>query len=70
MSKFSTTDILHASLTINGNELTHQCLSGITNLTELMRIIRHHAAGATGLASLRLRNASQGWSEVSQLYLY
>lgn len=69
MGKFTSTDIIHASLSMNGCELTHQCLSGITNLTELIRIIRHYAGSNTGMASLRLRNATQGWSDQSQLYL-
>lgn len=69
MAHITNTDILHASLSINGTEITHQCLSGITNLNELMRIIRHYAGTTTGLANLNVRNASQGWTESASLYL-
>lgn len=69
MAQIISTDILHATLSVNGTEVTRQCLTGVTNLNELLRVIRHHAGTATGIASLSLRNSTQGWSKNASLYL-
>lgn len=69
MAHIANTDILHARLSVNGTEVTSQCISGVTNFNELLRVIRHYAGTATGIANLSLRNASQGWTETASLYL-
>ncbi len=62
-------DTLFATLTQRGNTILSLKISGINSDKELMQRIYQSVKGCMGLATLTLRNGTQGWSQRKQLFL-
>lgn len=69
MGTINSSDTLFATLTQRGNIILSLKLSGIKSDTELMHHIYRSINGCMGLATLTLRNGTQGWSSRKQLLL-
>ena len=69
MTTIHATDILHATLTQYGKTLTNVCLCGLTSLADVVRHLRQTVPGISGISRLDIRNATQGWSTRTGIYL-
>lgn len=63
MAKISLTDVIHATLRLRGMSLATINVSGVSSFSEILSRLMAAATGAMrGLATVELRNTSQGWS--------
>lgn len=70
MAKFSLTDIIFASLRLRGNSVTSLRLSGVSSFNEILaRLIKSAPASLRGIATVEIRNGSQGWAEKRNVML-
>ncbi len=69
MASISSTDIIQASATFEGRTVASIVSSGFASVNEVLLAVRHAAGDITGLLSLSLRNASQGWREQRSLFI-
>lgn len=63
-------DKIYARLSINGQNLTEFVIDRISNMSELIAVVRNITNKAKGLAKLYVRNISRGWSIERPLMLY
>lgn len=68
MATIAATDILFATASIMGRQVYTYSGDGITSLAQLMGRVRE-AAGRRGMATLTVRNTTQGWSQSRDIYL-
>lgn len=62
MTKISNTDIIFATVTAGGRQISNLRLSGFTSLQQLMCHIISTIGRQMGLITLQLRNLTQGWT--------
>lgn len=67
MAKISLTDIIYATLRLNGTIAATIRLNGVSSFAEILsRLLKALPSGVgrlrRGLASVEIRNGSQGWS--------
>lgn len=63
MAKISLTDVIHATFRLRGMSLATINVSGVSSFSEILSRLMAAATGAMrGLATVELRNTSQGWS--------
>lgn len=69
MATIQSDDVVFATLTQRGSTLASLKLSGITSMTHLMQCVRSNVTTLKGMATLMVRNTSQGWSTTQALYI-
>lgn len=70
MARISPSDNLFATVYQRGREVFRYSGSGIDSAAMILEKMRGYgAATAAGIATLNIRNASQGWSSTSSVYL-
>lgn len=69
MTNFQTDDVVFATLTQRGKTIANVCLSGISSMSHVLKNIREQIPGLLGMATLSVRNSSQGWSTTQTFYL-
>lgn len=67
MAKIDYTDILYVSVSQQGRSLAQMTISGIRSVKELMQRLRQTLHQYSGLLTIQLRNATQGWSRENQM---
>lgn len=65
----NSTDIIYATLVSRGNVLCQLRLSGFSSLAQLLAHIKRAVRGCVGLATLSVRNSTQGWMQNRSLLL-
>ncbi|MBQ4230444.1 MAG: hypothetical protein II671_02740 [Salinivirgaceae bacterium] len=65
----NSTDRLFATVRQFGTFVTNIEMSGITSMKQVVFRLRDEISDASGLMSLTLRNASQGWSRQASILL-
>lgn len=74
MKKFSNTikygDKIFARLTMGQRTIVELMVNRVNSLSEVIAELRYTTRGLRGLATLHLRNQSQGWSTERPLMLY
>ena len=69
MANINTCDIIFATLTKNGSTLANLCICGAASVADILRQMRSNLPTTSGLADLRVRNTTQGWSAQQAVYL-
>lgn len=67
MATINSTDTIFATVKLRGVTLGSYTLSGMTGFSDVVRHVRNSVGKVAGLATLQLRNSSQGWSHNSAL---
>jgi hypothetical protein len=67
MANIEFNDIVFATITQRGATLASLKLSGITSMAHLIQYVRNYVG--KGMATLTVRNSSQGWSSTQALYM-
>lgn len=67
MTTISTSDLIFATLSLHGSTVASMQMSGVSTLPEIIRTIRSSVSSLSGMATLSLRNGSQGWSSTHRL---
>ncbi len=63
MISFHSSDVIFATVRQRGNVILSMQLSGIGSYAQLICHLRKLLAGLMGIATLDLRNGTQGWSQ-------
>ncbi|MDE7024781.1 MAG: hypothetical protein K2O88_02740 [Paramuribaculum sp.] len=69
MATINHSDTIFATVKLRGITLTTLTLKGMTSFSDVIREIRIAIGHVAGLATLQLRNPTQGWSHSSALLL-
>jgi hypothetical protein len=69
MANIDSNDVVFATITQRGSTLASLKLSGITSMTHLLQYIRNYVSSLKGIATLVVRNSSQGWTSTQALYM-
>jgi hypothetical protein len=69
MATIQSDDVVFATLTQRGSTLASLKLSGITSMTHLLEYVHRYAGTLRGMATLVVRNSSQGWTSKQALYM-
>lgn len=67
MATINCTDIIFATVKLRGKTLASLTLNGMTSFSDVVREVRTSIGNVAGLATLQLRNPTQGWSHNSAL---
>lgn len=62
MATISLTDVIFATLHIHGLSATTLRLEGVGSFAEILSALLKNAPGRRGMATVEIRNGSQGWS--------
>ncbi len=63
MATISLNDVIFATIRLRGTSLATISVSGVTTFAEILsRLISSLSGRVRGLATIELRNASQGWA--------
>ncbi len=63
MAAISLNDVIFATIRLRGNSLATISVSGVTTFAEILKRLMAALKGKIrGMATVELRNASQGWS--------
>lgn len=62
METISSSDVIFATLMQHGRQVVNIQVSGITSIAELVRRVYANVRGCIGMATLTLRNCTQGWA--------
>lgn len=63
-------DKIFARLTLGHRVIAEFMMNRVSDFSELIAELRHSTQGLRGLATLHVRNQSEGWSEQRPLMLY
>ncbi|MBD5185019.1 MAG: hypothetical protein HDS11_05630 [Bacteroides sp.] len=63
MKTISSSDIIFATVSMRGSLVAQLCISGIASFKEILARVRQAIGARVGLATLKLRNGSQGWTD-------
>ena len=69
MATINCTDIIYATVKMRGRTLASLSINGVTSFKEVVREVRASIGSVAGLATMQLRNSSQGWTQSSALLL-
>lgn len=69
MATVSLNDVIFATLTLRGAIKAHVRLSGISTFTQILSRLQACVPGLRGMATVEVRNSSQGWNYRSQVFL-
>lgn len=67
MATINCTDTIFATVKLRGITLASLTLNGMTSFSDVVREVRTSIGNVAGLATLQLRNLTQGWSRNSAL---
>ena len=67
MTTIAKSDLIFATLSLHGSTVASMQMSGVSTLPEIIRTIRSSVDSLSGMATLSLRNGSQGWSSTHRL---
>lgn len=67
MATITCTDTIFATVKLRGVTLASFTLRGMSSFSDVVRHVRSSVGDVAGLATLQLRNSSQGWSRSSAL---
>lgn len=63
MATISLNDVIYATLRLRGTSLATINISGVTSFPEILsRLMSAFSGKVRGLATVEMRNASQGWA--------
>lgn len=62
MAKISLDDIIFATISMRGKILARLRLDGISSYSEILSRLLKSVAGLRGMATVDIRNSSQGWT--------
>lgn len=63
MKTIGKSDIIFATIYQRGRKVASIDISGVVSLNEIMKRLRGFLSRCVGMATLQLRNSSQGWVE-------
>ena len=69
MANIQSDDVVFATISQRGSALASVKLSGITSMTHLLQYLRQYLSTLKGMATLVVRNSSQGWTSTQALYM-
>ncbi|MCM1517796.1 MAG: hypothetical protein NC117_04065 [Pseudoflavonifractor sp.] len=69
MDTINRSDVIFATLMQQGRQVVSIQISGITSIAEVMRKIYGQVKDCIGLATLMLRNGTQGWARRQTIVL-
>jgi hypothetical protein len=69
MATIQINDVVFATISQRGSTLASLKLSGITSMTHLLQYVRKYVSTLKGMATLVVRNSSQGWTATQSLYV-
>ena len=69
MAKISLNDVIFATLTLRGAIKATVRLSGIDTFPQILAKLLACEPGSRGMATVEVRNSSQGWNYRSQVFL-
>lgn len=69
MGNIHSSDIIFATVILQGRQIATLRLSGLRSAAEIILSVRRAVTGAVGLATLKLRNFTQGWSHTGAFRL-
>lgn len=69
MEAININDIIFATASIRGNIAADIKLSGLKSMSEIVTAIRREIGSMSGLLTIRMRNATQGWCQSKSVYL-
>lgn len=69
MKTIKTTDTLFATIIHRGVTIISTRISGVDSISDVIKALRNSIGQVAGLVTLRLRNATEGWSADKPLIL-
>jgi hypothetical protein len=69
MANIHSDDVVFATITQRGSTLASLKLSGITSMTHLLQCVCSSVSSLKGMATISVRNSSQGWTATQALYM-
>lgn len=69
MATITFSDHVQASATLRGRTIASISATGFNSINDVILAVRHAAAGISGLVSLSVRNATQGWRQERSLLI-
>ena len=69
MKTISSKDLLFATVSVAGKVIANLRVSGIDSVKQLLGYVRETVGRVRGVVTLRLRNATMGWSDELGLML-
>lgn len=69
MAKISPLDILFVTVVQNGITRLNSRLTGVSSLGDIVRNTRMAVPGLTGLATIGIRNSTEGWSSRQSVFI-
>lgn len=63
-------DRIFARILINGKDIMEFVLDKVSDMSQIIGTLRHHARKYRGLAKIYIRNITRGWSMERPLMLY
>lgn len=69
MNTIDINDILFATATLHGRNIANIRMSGVISTSDIIARLRQLFGDAAGMIKITLRNVTQGWSRVLNLYL-
>lgn len=69
MGTIHSNDMIFATLSQRGGQAYKARISGVTSMAQIVAHMRALAPGLSGLSTLDVRNAGQGWSASRSIYM-
>ncbi len=69
MNTFDINDIVFASATLHGRNIANIRLSGVISTSDIIAQLKKILGEAAGMIRITLRNVTQGWSRVLNVYM-
>jgi hypothetical protein len=69
MANIQSDDVLFATISQRGSTMASMKLSGVTSMSHLMNILHKSMSSLKGMATIVVRNSSQGWTSTQALYM-
>ncbi|MDE6497380.1 MAG: hypothetical protein K2L21_01840 [Muribaculaceae bacterium] len=69
MNSIDINDIVFATATLHGRSIANIRMSGVISTSDIIARLRQLFGDAAGMIRITLRNVTQGWSRVLNLYL-
>ncbi|MBD5277566.1 MAG: hypothetical protein HDS30_07960 [Bacteroides sp.] len=69
MNTINYNDTIYASASLRGRNIANICISGAISTSDIIARLKSILGEAAGMIQITLRNATQGWCRVLNLYM-